>query len=68
MKVYREGKKRDVVGRVLRESITSDYHIYPSFGRTIFMELTVRGRSTRLPHAGFPPPVPCEVGSPRGVG
>jgi hypothetical protein len=42
LKLYREGKKREVVGRVLRESITSDYHIYPSFGRTVFVELLVR--------------------------
>ena len=42
LSLYREGKKREVVGRVLRESITSDYHIYPSFGRTIFVELAVR--------------------------
>ena len=51
LKLYREGKKREVVSKVLRESITSEYHIYPSLGRTVFMEVTVRWLSNVLEHA-----------------
>ena len=42
LRLYREGKKKDLIARMMRESITRDYHIHPSFGRTVFMEFTVK--------------------------
>merc|ERR1711871_1800620 len=35
---FREGRKRDLVGKLLRQAITTHYSIYPSFGKSVFFE------------------------------
>ncbi len=38
VKRYREGQKRALVGQLLRQSLTSNFKIYPSFGKPCYFE------------------------------
>lgn len=41
LKLYREGRKPALVSKIVSDSVTLDYHVYPSFGRAVFMEFKV---------------------------
>ena len=38
IKQYREGSKRKLVNSLLQNQISTEVHIYPSFGQTVFFE------------------------------
>ena len=40
--MYREGRKPAVVQRLLRDSLSSNHHVFPCFGRSEFFELVIR--------------------------
>jgi hypothetical protein len=50
LNLYREGRKPALVSKIVSDSVTLDYHIYPSFGRAVFMEFKVFVL-TCVPHA-----------------
>ena len=41
LRLYREGKKATVVSKTLAAAVTTDVHMYPSFGRPVFAECEV---------------------------
>jgi hypothetical protein len=40
----RETRRQEALGGVLRDGMTTNFHIYPSFGETAFLEFSVRVR------------------------
>lgn len=42
LRLLREGKKPTLVARLLKDSVSANHHIFPSFGRAIFFEMIVR--------------------------
>lgn len=42
VKLFKEGLKKDMLGNALLGNMTTQYHVYPSFGETLFFEFNVR--------------------------
>ena len=42
LKIYRNGQKASLVHTLLRQHITTTHHIYPSYGTSVFWELSLK--------------------------